>query len=118
MASARVPEMVPPLCCSILSHVSAAWPEIAEVLSAARALSHRSRLPNALSIEVNEVRVAMASALLCTEEQATVAQGTPLAWALAREAFAHLGRGQFSNDDKSFYPENPVLGPVADRITR
>ena len=38
----------------------------------------------------------------------------PLAEAL--DAFAHVGSGQFSHDDKCFFPENAVLGPVADRI--
>ncbi len=45
---------------------------------------------------------------------AAVAKGMPLAAAL--DAFAHVGSGQFSHDDKCFFPENAVLGPVADRI--
>jgi hypothetical protein len=38
----------------------------------------------------------------------------PLSAAL--DAFAHVGSGQFSHDDKCFFPENAVLGQVADRI--
>ncbi len=45
---------------------------------------------------------------------AAVAQGMSLAAALV--AFAHVGRGYFSHDGKCFFPENAVLGPVADRI--
>ncbi len=45
---------------------------------------------------------------------AAVAQGMSLAEALV--AFAHVGRGQFSHDDKCFFPENAVLGPVTDRV--
>jgi hypothetical protein len=42
---------------------------------------------------------------------AAVAQGMPLAAAL--DAFVHVGSGQFSQDDKCFFPENAVLGPVS-----
>ncbi len=38
--------------------------------AAARALSHKSRLRNALSITVNEVRVSLAAALLSTDRSA------------------------------------------------
>ncbi len=44
-----------------------------------------------------------------------VAQGMSLAEALV--AFAHVGRRPFSHDDKCFFLENAVLGPVADRIS-
>jgi hypothetical protein len=50
----------------------------------------------------------------CTPFLAAVAQGMPLAEAL--DAFAHVGCGQFSHDDRRFCPENAVRGPVADRI--
>ncbi len=49
---------------------------------------------------------------------AAVAQGMDVADALA--AFAQVSSGHFSamfsHDDKFFFPENAVLGPVADRI--
>jgi hypothetical protein len=45
---------------------------------------------------------------------AAVAQGMPEVAALA--AFAQVGCGQFSHDDKCFFQENVVLGPVADRV--
>jgi hypothetical protein len=34
----------------------------------------------------------------------------------ALRAFATVGRGHFSHDDKCFYPDNAALGPVADRV--
>jgi hypothetical protein len=43
-----------------------------------------------------------------------LAQGMAVADALA--AFAQVSSGHFSHDDKCFFPENAVLGPVADRI--
>ena len=201
---------VPPLSSTVLAHRAADWTEFAAVRAAARALSHKSRLTNALSITVNEVRVSLAAALLSTDRSAApdtvlsrddeaarldtiqrafrlhaharavitycaaplaaewhmseaqvckvmdalgsvvggagmaplpapapaptspprllvegygqsvhlflaaVAQGMSLAEALV--AFALVGRGQFSHDDKCFFPENAVLGPVADSI--
>ena len=45
---------------------------------------------------------------------AAVAQSMPLDTAL--RAFATVGRGHFSHDDKCFYPDNAALGPVADRV--
>ena len=59
----------PPLSRAILSHIAHDWPEFAEVRAAARALSQKSRLSNALSIAVNEVRVSLAAALLCSDQQ-------------------------------------------------
>ena len=204
----RVP---PPLSSAILSHISADWPAFADVRASARALSSKTRLTNTLSIAVNEVRVAMAAALLCTDRSAspdtaltkedeaarqhtieralrlhsharsivsdcagplasewflsvaqvqkvvsalssvvgglapkvppppapvpvspprptaqtyeqgvhlflaTVAQGMPLSMALS--AFGRLSVGHYSHDDKSFFPENPTLGPIADRVS-
>jgi len=64
MAQASSSSCAPPLSSAILSHIAADWPEFAEIRAAARALSHKSRLTNALSIAVNEVRVALAAALL------------------------------------------------------
>ena len=60
----------PPLRCAILAHVAADWPEFAELRAAARALSQRTRLTNAVSIVSNELRVALAAALLCTDRSA------------------------------------------------
>ena len=45
---------------------------------------------------------------------AAVAQGRPALEALWQ--FAQLGNGQFSHDDRCFFPTNVVLGPVADHI--
>ena len=45
---------------------------------------------------------------------AAVAQGMPALEAL--RLFAQLGNGQFSHDDRCFFPTNEVLGPVADRL--
>ena len=53
-----------PLRCAVLSHIAADWPEFQQLRAAASALSARSRLPNATSTVVNEVRVACAAALL------------------------------------------------------
>ena len=61
------PGGVPPLSRAILSHIASDWPAFADVRAAARALSQKSRLANALSFAVNEVRVALAAALLCTD---------------------------------------------------
>jgi VIT1/CCC1 family predicted Fe2+/Mn2+ transporter len=58
---------VPSLSRAILSHIASDWSAFADVRAAARALSQKSRLANALSIAVNEVRVALAAALLCTD---------------------------------------------------
>ena len=69
-----------PLSRAILFYIaqeSAGWPEFVEVLAAARALSQKSRLSNALSIAVNEVRVALAAALLCTEQPAAAPAPEP-----------------------------------------
>jgi hypothetical protein len=57
----------PPLSRAILSHIASDWPAFADVRAAARALSQKSRLANALLIAVNEVRVALAAALLCSD---------------------------------------------------
>ncbi len=56
-----------PLSSAVLAHITADWTEFAAVQAASRALSHKSRLPNALSIAVNEVRVSLAAALLSTD---------------------------------------------------
>jgi hypothetical protein len=52
---------------AILSHIASDWPAFADVRAAARGWSQKSRLANALSIADNEVRVALAAALLCTD---------------------------------------------------
>ena len=53
---------IPPLSSAVLAHIAADWTEFAAVRAASRALSHKSRLANALSIAVNEVRVSLAAA--------------------------------------------------------
>ena len=58
---------VPPLSRAIQSQIASDWPAFADVRAAARALSQKSRLVNTLSIAVNEVRVALAAALLCSD---------------------------------------------------
>jgi hypothetical protein len=63
----------PPLSSAILEHIAADWDGFAEIRSAARALSQKSRLTNTLSIAVNEVRVALAAALLSTAHTASSA---------------------------------------------
>ena len=57
----------PPLSSAILQHVASDWPEFAAVRASARALSHRSRLAQTISIAANEVRVSLASALLSSD---------------------------------------------------
>jgi hypothetical protein len=47
--------------------IASDWSVFADVRAAARALSQKSRLANALSIAVNEGRVALEAALLCTD---------------------------------------------------
>jgi hypothetical protein len=44
---------IPPLSSAVLAHITADWIEFAAVQAASRALSHKSRLVNALSIAVN-----------------------------------------------------------------
>ena len=64
MAQSGSGPRTPSLSGAILAHIAADWTEFAEIRAAARALSQKSRLTNALSIAVNEVRVALAAALL------------------------------------------------------
>ena len=59
-----------PLRSSILHHIAADWEEFADIRAAARALSQKSRLRNALSIAVNSVRVALAAAAVCADRSA------------------------------------------------
>jgi hypothetical protein len=67
----------PPLSKAILAHIAADWPAFADVRAAARALSQKSRLANTLSIAVNEVRMALAAALLCSDPHATASDPEP-----------------------------------------
>jgi hypothetical protein len=53
------------------------WPSFADVRAAARALSEKSLLANALSIAVIEERVALAAALLCTDPPDASAESEP-----------------------------------------
>ena len=63
----------PPLRSSILYHIAADWEEFADIRAAARALSQKSRLRNALSTAVNSVRVELAAAALCADRSASPA---------------------------------------------
>ena len=63
----------PPLRSAIPYHIAADWEEFADIRAAARALSQKSRLRNALSIAVNSVRVALAAAALCADRSASPA---------------------------------------------
>jgi hypothetical protein len=56
----------PPLRASILNHVAAAWPTFYDLRAAAGARAHKERLRNTVSILINELRVALAAAQLCT----------------------------------------------------
>jgi hypothetical protein len=67
----------PPLRRAILSHIAHDWPEFAKVRAAARALSQKLRLANALSIVINEVRVTLAATLLCPERPEAVPDAVP-----------------------------------------
>ena len=60
----------PPFRSSILYHIAADWKEFADIRAAAKALSQKSQLRNALSIAVNSVRVALAAAALCADRSA------------------------------------------------
>jgi hypothetical protein len=73
MAKVSVSLRAPPLSSAILEHIAADWDGFAKIRSAARALSQKSRLTNKLSIAVNEVRVALAAALLSTGHTASSA---------------------------------------------
>jgi hypothetical protein len=68
---------VPSISRAILSRIASGWPAFADVRAAAIALSHKSRLANALSIAINEVRVALAAALLCTDLPDAAAEPEP-----------------------------------------
>jgi hypothetical protein len=73
MAQVSGSPRTPSLSRAILEHIAADWDGFAEILSAARALSQESRLTNTLSIAVNEVRFALAAALLSTGHTASSA---------------------------------------------
>ena len=63
----------PPLRSATLYHIAAAWEEFGNMRAAARALSQKSRLRNALSIVENSVRVALAAAALCADRSVSPA---------------------------------------------
>jgi hypothetical protein len=67
----------PPLSRAILCHIASDWPAFSDARAAARVLSQKSRLANALSIAVNEVRVALAAALLCSDPPDASAESEP-----------------------------------------
>jgi hypothetical protein len=69
------------------------WPAFADVRATAKALSQKSRLANALSIAVNEVRVALAAVLLCTDPPDASEEPEPVEDAESRaEAVRHALR--------------------------
>jgi hypothetical protein len=81
---------VPPLSRAILSHIAHDWTGFAEVRAAARALSQKSRLANTLSIAVNEVRMALAAAVLFLDSPGATSGPEPREDAKARsEAVRH-----------------------------
>jgi hypothetical protein len=82
--------VVPPLSRAILSHIAHDWSEFVEVLAAALALSQKSRLANALSITVNEARVALAAALLCSGQPEAAPGPEPRKDAYARSEAVRL----------------------------
>ena len=59
-----MPDVPPPLAHAILDHVAADWPDFALIRPAASSLQSKARLPQAISMAVNELRVALASAAL------------------------------------------------------
>jgi hypothetical protein len=75
---------VPPLSRAILSHIAHDWTGFAEVRAAARALSQKSRLANTLSIAVNEVRMALAAAVLFLDSPGATSGPEPREDAKAR----------------------------------
>ena len=77
----------PRLNASVLEAVAADWPEFHALRAAASAQSHLSRLPQAVSIVVNELRVAMAAALISPTQVAE-----PCDQARAEEAVARASR--------------------------
>ena len=76
----------PPLSHAILDHVAAGWPEFAAIRAAASAGSHRQRLPQCISIAINELRVALAAALLSDPQEHDAAD--------AQRAIAAVTRAQ------------------------
>ena len=62
----------------ILEYLSAEWPGFKELRSAASALGQRDRLRNAISILVNDVRVAMAGAFLTAARRPSSGAAGPL----------------------------------------
>ena len=64
---------VPPLRSAILYHIVVEWEAFADIRAVERALSQKSRLHNALSIDVNSARVALAAAALCADRSASTA---------------------------------------------
>ena len=79
---------IPPLRHAFLAHIAADWEDFAELRRAASARGHRSRLSNAVSILVNEIRVSMAAALLSAPLHGSAA----LDAAAASEATAKAAR--------------------------
>ena len=69
---------VPPLDSWILEYLAAEWPGFGDLRSAASAPGQRDRLRNAVSILVNDVRVAMAGAFLTATRRPSPGAAGPL----------------------------------------
>ena len=69
---------VPPLDSWILEYLAAEWPGFGDLRSAASAPGQRDRLRNAVSILVNDVRVAMAGAFLTVTRRPSPGAAGPL----------------------------------------
>ena len=80
---------VPPLRHALLSHIAADWQEFHELRAAASAFASKSRLTNAVSILVNELRVSFGAALLSFNVGAapTAAADAEVAEATVQRAF-------------------------------
>ena len=68
----------PPLDSWILEYLAAEWPGFRDLRSAASALGQRDRLRNAVSVLVNDVRVAMAGAFLTATRRPSLGAAGPL----------------------------------------
>ena len=80
---------VPPLRHALLSHIAADWQEFHELRAAASAFASKSRLTNAVSILVNELRVSFGAALLSfnVRAAATAAADAEVAETTVQRAF-------------------------------
>ena len=95
LSSTRCPSLLaesPPLDSCVLEYLAAEWPGFRDLGPAASALGQRDRLRNAVSILVNDVRVAMADAFLTAALSPEAAQ--PLSAADAAKIDAAVERAR------------------------